>query len=187
MGHAHGDERDYRDGHHVPGRRNGVARRLDEGDGDKRRRAAEDGVGEVKGQREPGVAHLGGERLGQIARQRAVVDGEQKAHDELHDQDDREVLRVQQVERRHRKHDETHAGDDEHLLAAHLVGDAARKEDEGDVGHQADRRDERRGAGVVAHGVLQVVGQVGEHGVEAHGVQHASAEGHEQRPQVLGE
>ena len=85
-----------------------LPRRLDEGDGDERRRAAEDGVGEVEGQREAGVAHLSGERLGQVARERAVVDGEQKAHEQLDDQNDPEVHRAEQHECRHREHDEAH-------------------------------------------------------------------------------
>ena len=48
VGHAHGDERDNRDGYHVPGRRDGVAREVDQPERDERRRAAEDGIGQVK-------------------------------------------------------------------------------------------------------------------------------------------
>jgi len=133
VGHAHGDERDDRDGHHVPGRRDGVARKVDQPERDERGRAAEDGVRQVKRKSEAGVAHVGRERLGEVAGQGAIVDGEQKAHEQLDDQNDPEVHRTEQHKCRHREHDEAHTGTDEHLLAAHLVGDAAGQEDEGDV------------------------------------------------------
>ena len=79
VGHAHGDERDDRDGHHVPGRCDGVARKVDQPERDERGRAAEDGVRQVKRKGEAGVAHVGRERLGEVAGQGAIVDGEQQA------------------------------------------------------------------------------------------------------------
>lgn len=143
MAENHANKDDDRNRHDVERLCKIAFRLAHEPGADEAAASAERRIYRAEREREAREARLGGDRLGGVARLRAVVDGEQHVHNQFGHQNEAEAHRAYKQEHRDGENDEARRGDDYHLLAAHLIGDAPAREDEQDIGNQQDVRDER--------------------------------------------
>src|SRR5699024_3424103 len=127
-------EADSGGGHEVPAGRQGRIRQPDEQGGHEWGGPAEERVGDVEADREPGVADPCREQLGEEARQGAVVERQHGPEADLDENDDGEASRIEEHEGGHSEDEEADGGDGEHPFAPEPIGGQAGEQDEADIG-----------------------------------------------------